>query len=95
VPRDQQDGGKYRGGGTDGCAEGGEAGRQEGVGDVADISGAINQTYIYFLSIKQVLNMPFFNNRPKKHGGNNKPEAKMPIIVAQKAAAHHLHLTIS
>lgn len=39
--------------------------------------------------------MPFFNNRPKKHCGINKPEAKMPIIVAQKAPAHHLLLTMA
>lgn len=65
------------------------------MGMTGDISKAINPTYIYFLSIKQVRKMPFFNNRPKKHGGISKPEAKMSIIVGQKVPAHQLLLTIA
>ena len=38
--------------------------------------------------------MPFFNNRPKKHTPNHRPEAKLTLIVAEKAPSQQVHLTV-
>jgi hypothetical protein len=38
--------------------------------------------------------MPFFNNRPKKHTPNPRPEAKLTLIVAEKAPSQQLHLAV-
>jgi hypothetical protein len=39
--------------------------------------------------------MPFFNNRPKKHASSCKPEAKAPVILAQRTPSRQLEFTIS